>query len=49
MASTGKYYSTELLFKDLSILKLDYLMKYFIKLTIYENVYDDNAIFSVSH
>lgn len=52
MTFKGKYDSTSLLFKDLSILKFDLLIKYFITLTIYRNVNDNdpnNVIFTVFH
>ena len=48
----GKYDSTNILFKDLNIVKFDLLMKYFITLTIYKNVYDNdpnNIIYNMFH
>ncbi len=52
MSSKGKYDSTDLLFKDLNILKFELLIRYFITLTIHKNVNDpdpNNIIFSMFH
>lgn len=52
MAYKGKYDSTDLLFKELNILKFDLLLKYFTALTIYKYVNDNdlnNVLFTVFH
>ncbi len=52
MTFRGRYDSTDLLFKELNILKFDLLIKYCITLTIYKNVNDsdaNNKIFSMFH